>query len=123
PLWTRPSFPTRRSSDLGPEGLDHRAAAAIVPDRQLAAELRRLGQDEVDRGAIELGAHHLLESARLALSDTEARARRLDALEALVWGGALAAAKDLASEMRGELEKIDDEPRTLYLRGFLALLD
>lgn len=103
------------------EALEHRAAAAVVADPGLATELQRLATDEVARGAIELGAHHLLESARLTADPAAARTSRLDALEALVWGGALVAAQDLAKELQDDLGHGDD-PRSLYLRGFLALL-
>lgn len=112
-----------RAADVvgGTEALEHRAAATVVADAGLAAALQRLARDEVARGAVELAAHHLLESARLTADAAAARTSRLDALEALVWGGTLVAAQDLAKEFQDDLGH-DDDPRSLYLRGFLALL-
>jgi DNA-binding CsgD family transcriptional regulator len=113
----------RRVADQlsGVEALEHRAAAALVADVELAAELHRYATDEITRGATEMGAHRLLEAARLQPDPETARAWRLEALGALAWGGALGSANDVAAELGNDLAS--DDPRALYLRGHFALLN
>jgi DNA-binding CsgD family transcriptional regulator len=105
----------------GPDAIEHRAAAAFVPDAELATRLQQEATRDLERGAIELGVHRLLEAARLQADRVTARAWRLQALEALVWGGALASANELAADLSDEL--VSEDPRVLYVRGHLALLN
>lgn len=70
---------TRAAVELdGPAALEHRAAAALLPDAGLAGELGHHGHQELAAGAVDLGVHHLLEAARLAPGADAARRQHPD---------------------------------------------
>jgi len=81
----------------GVAAVEHLAAAAILPDVALAGRLAGAAREEAARGAADLAAHHFLEAARLSSDPRAGRDWRLDALEALVLAGWVAAARGLAA--------------------------
>ncbi len=107
----------------GVPALEHLAAATPTPDADLAAELRRAGRNAVPRGSIDLAVRLLLHAARLEPDPGRRRECRVDALDAAVWGGALVTANALAAEFDADLVEATGNPRVLYVRGHLALLN
>jgi DNA-binding CsgD family transcriptional regulator len=103
----------------GVEALDQRAAAALLPDDTLAAELDKTAREEGAAGATERAVHHFLEASRLCPDQRAARQLRLDAVEALLLAGEATAARGLLAD----LPEVDDPARIGYLRGHLALLE
>jgi hypothetical protein len=107
----------------GVDALDQRAAAALLPDDALAAELGKVACDEAGAGATERAVHHFLEASRLCPDHRAARDLRLDAVETLLLAGDANAAKGLAGDLRADLVESNDPARSRYLRGHLALID
>ena len=85
----------RRAAELlgsGPAGLSHRAAAAVGPDAQLAAEFIQLAQRELDSGNWQLAVSHLGAAADLS-PNPELRAECVvKAAEGMLAGGDIAGA-------------------------------
>lgn len=102
----------------GSSRLDHRIAAAVVEDPDLAAEVATHARQEVVRGAVLSAAAYLVDGARLSLDRRERERLLLDAVEQLLFGGEVAEAARLA----GELQALPDSPRRRYLLGHLAFL-
>jgi DNA-binding CsgD family transcriptional regulator len=115
----------RRAAQLldGVAALEQRAAAAILPDAAVAAELAKVARDEADRGLTEAAVHHFLEASRLSPDARAGRDRRLDAIETLALAGDTAAAKGLVADLRDDLADPGDPARIGYLLGHLALVD
>jgi DNA-binding CsgD family transcriptional regulator len=107
----------------GVAALEHRAAAAVLPDAGLAVELAAAARLEAGSGGSEAAVHHFLEAARVSDDVDVARGFRLDALETLIFRGATAAAKELAADLQPEIGREPDRARVDYLQGHLALLD
>jgi DNA-binding CsgD family transcriptional regulator len=107
----------------GVEALDHRAAALVAPDAGVATDLAATAAEEATTGSIEAAVHHFMEAARISADPAWARTWRMDALEALVLGGATAEARGLAGVLEAELVNDPDRARVDYLYGHVALLD
>ncbi|TML21110.1 MAG: hypothetical protein E6G35_17930, partial [Actinobacteria bacterium] len=107
----------------GAAALEQRAAAALVPDPALSAELAKTARQEAAAGAAEVAVHHFLEASRLSPEPDAARELRLDALETLILSGEAVAARGLAADLADDLAEQRDPARVGYLRGHLALLD
>jgi DNA-binding CsgD family transcriptional regulator len=106
----------------GVAALEQRAAAAVLPDGALSAELAKTARDEADSGATEQAVHHFLEASRVCPDAGAGRDLRLDAVETLLLSGQAAAARGLAADLRADLSG-GDPARVGYIRGHLALLD
>ncbi len=108
-----------RAAELvgGREALDHRVAAVLVEDAGLAVEVEARAVDEAAAGAHAAASSHFLAAARLSPDPSQREAWRLDALEQLLVGGAVAGAAALSPSVEGL-----ESPRRSYLAGWLAFL-
>ncbi len=90
-----------RAGDLleGTASLEHRAAAELVEDGVLAAELADCARTEADQGAPIAAATHLVEAARLSPAQGEKEPRLLDAVDLLLGIGEVTQAVMLAADV------------------------
>ncbi|MCE3550901.1 AAA family ATPase [Pseudonocardia sp. RS11V-5] len=88
----------------GAAALEHRIAAAVGPDPELAAELQKLGEAERATRRWRDSAAHLLAAADLSPSHRERSARLVGAMESMLAGG------DLGAGLRAEPEVRAAEP-------------
>ncbi|MGI8808631.1 MAG: ATP-binding protein [Acidimicrobiales bacterium] len=102
----------------GPGSLDHRAAAALIHDARLAAELSAHASDETGRGDPLSAAGHLFTAARLDPDRARRERNLLDAVELLLAGGDVVGATARANEVA----ELSDSARRAYVLGHLALL-
>lgn len=106
----------------GVAGLDHLAAATLVPDSDLAGQLAHVASEEIENGDVDLGVHHLLSAAALTADQVRAQQLRVDALEALVLNGANAAANGLAADLGLDPARSADV-QVAYVLGHLELVN
>jgi ATP/maltotriose-dependent transcriptional regulator MalT len=101
----------------GRGALEHRAAASVVADPDLAAEAEGYGWEDLAGGRSQRGVTEL----RLALSLTPAgpsrRWRLLGLIEALLVAGEVP-----AEPLIKELDGLPDDPWSGYVKGYLALV-
>ncbi|HEX3621676.1 MAG TPA: LuxR family transcriptional regulator [Acidimicrobiales bacterium] len=101
----------------GHKALDHRVAAVLVEDAELAAEVAARAAEEAAAGAHARASSHYLAAARLSPDPGRRETWRLDALEQLLNTGAVAGAAAIS-----EAAALADSPRRAYLLGWLAFL-
>lgn len=108
-----------RAAELvgGTEALDHRVAAVLVEDADLAVDVAGRAAEEAAAGLHAGASSHYLAAARLSPDPQRREAWRLDALEQLLLGGAVAGASALSRSLAA-----GDYPRRSYLLGWLAFL-
>jgi DNA-binding CsgD family transcriptional regulator len=109
-----------RAGDLleGPASLRHRAAAALLPDPALAAELVDAAREEEERGNLAAAGRWLLAAARFDPDGREQEQHLMGGVEHLLAAGEVAEAAALAErvhQMRACAQRS-------YLLGHLALL-
>ena len=101
------------------EVLRHRAAAATEVDEALAADLAAFAAGEAARGSWASAAAMFVRAASLAPVGPQREHIVLNAVECLLHGGDVAAARALS----GRLETFTDAARSRYLLGQLAILN
>lgn len=101
-----------------PAALEHRAAAALVEDDTLAAELAAYAGEEANQGALAAAAGHLRSAARLTPHRIARDRFLVDAVDLLLRAGEVAEALALAPE----LDQGSDSARRHLVLGHLALL-
>ena len=84
----------------GHRALEHRTAAAVGPDDDLASDLERAGREAHRLGRMAQAAAWLAQAAAASRHHAAADRRLLDALEILVASGEVAEAEVLAARMR-----------------------
>ncbi|OHV29959.1 MULTISPECIES: AAA family ATPase [Pseudofrankia] len=109
--------------------LEHRAAAALTPDSELAGELIKLAESESASGRYAWAADHLLLAASITPDRAQARSLRLDAAMSFLQAGeraeataALAADDGADGQSTDGGNQVDGSPRQLYVRAHLDLL-
>ncbi|MDT3438866.1 AAA family ATPase [Pseudofrankia sp. BMG5.37] len=109
--------------------LEHRAAAALTPDSELADELIKLAGSESASGRYAWAADHLLLAASITPDRAQARSLRLDAAMSFLQAGeraeataALAAGDGAEDQSTDDGDQVDGSPRQLYVRAHLDLL-
>lgn len=102
----------------GSTSLRHRAAAALLPDPGLTAELLDAARDEVARGNTSSGGRWLLTAARLDPDHRRREHHMLLGVEHLLVAGEVAE----ASAFTEPLQRMTDSPRRRCVLGHLALL-
>ncbi|MFN2606444.1 MAG: AAA family ATPase [Acidimicrobiales bacterium] len=98
--------------------LDHRIAATLGQDPALAAEVEARARLDAARGALSASSGYLVAAARLSASSEERERLTLDALDLLLDAGDVATAAGLSAT----IDELADSPRSLHVRGRLALL-
>ncbi len=109
-----------RAADVstGAARLEHRAAATVGTEAELAAELVAHARTEADAGAWEAAASHLDTAVRLEPDPDHRDRLRLDAVDLLVRGGETAA----ATARRDDIARLPASPRRHATLGHLALV-
>lgn len=109
-----------RAGDVfeGPLSLHHRAAAALLPDPALSAELVAVARDEGARGNALAAGRWLLAAARLVPHGPEREQHLLEGVEHLLAAGAVTEASALGEQ----LHEIRNGAHRRYVLGHLALL-
>lgn len=109
-----------RAADLttGAARLDHRVAAALVEDADLATELEAAATGEAAEGAVGAAAEHMLSAARLSPAAAVGERRLVEAVRLLV----LAGNASEASAYAAELARLPASSRRDLVLGHLALL-
>lgn len=86
--------------DARSAALDHRIAAALVPDATLAAEVRVGAEAEAASGQVSLAVGHFLDAARLSEQTEHQQAATLEAVTLLLLSGQVREAAPLADSAR-----------------------
>lgn len=101
----------------GRDALDHRTASVLVEDAGLASEVAERAGEEAAAETHAAAASHFIAAARLSPDPARREAWRLDALEQLLIGGAVAGASALVESV-----DLPDSSRSAHLLGWLAFL-
>ena len=103
---------------VGRPALQHRAAAFVGPDSELADEAEQFAREDIAAGRFQRGAIELRMALGLTPPGPARRSRLLAAAEALLASGDVPAASALAED----LAALPDEPWSDYVEGYLAFL-
>lgn len=101
-----------------PAALEHRVAAALVENDELAAELAAYAGEEANQGALAAAAVHLQAAARLSRHQSARDRFLVEVVDLLLRAGEVAEALGLAPE----LDQVADTARRRFVLGHLALL-
>lgn len=102
----------------GVASLDHRIAATLAEDPDLATAVASHARHEAGRGAVASAAGYLVAAARLSGARSDRERFLLDAVEQLLLGGEVAEASRLVHDVKALPESV----RRDYLLGQLAFL-
>jgi DNA-binding CsgD family transcriptional regulator len=110
----------RASRIVGTESqaLNHRAAASLFPDDDLAAELEDFASAKAEGGAWAAAAEVLIKASRLSSSPTDRQSRLLQAVDALIGAGDVLHARLFAAE----IESFPASPLRDATLGYLAIM-
>lgn len=103
---------------VGRAALQHRVAALMGPDSELADEAEQFARDDIANGRFHQGATELRMALRLTPAGPARRARLLTATETLLRAGDVTSAAQLAEEVGA----LPDEPWSDYVEGYLAFV-